>query len=123
MKLARAAQIVIDLSASPRVMRWRGYQPPGGWFASFSRAIAAWNVRSELTASTGASVPFAIVTPVSSSERHAYAPLTRSGPSRACAHGMSLIWCVVCIDGMTPSFAKRGMSSGASTCACSMRKR
>jgi len=71
MKFARAAQTVIDASASARVMRWLGYHPPGGRFASFWRAIAAWNVRRVSTGSIGASVPLAIVTPVSRSESHA----------------------------------------------------
>ena len=35
-KHARAAQTVIDASASSRDMRCLGYQPPAGWFASFS---------------------------------------------------------------------------------------
>ena len=48
-KFACAAQIVIDLNASSRVMRCSGYQPPGGSFASFWREIAAWKVRSVLT--------------------------------------------------------------------------
>src|SRR6188768_1837638 len=36
---------------------------------------------------------------------------------------MSLIACEVCIEAITPSFAKRGMSAAATTWACSMRKR
>ncbi len=47
----------------------------------------------------------------------------RSGPSRAGANNMSLMACEVCIEAITPSAAKRGMSASATTWACSIRKR
>ena len=44
-------------------------------------------------------------------------------PRRLPAQYMSLVWCTACIDGITPSCAKRGMSSWLRICACSTRKR
>ena len=42
---------------------------------------------------------------------------------RAGTHGMSDVACVACIEAMTPSAAKRGMSAESRICACSMRMR
>src|SRR2546422_619966 len=55
--------------------------------------------------------------------RDAYAPLMRAAPMRFSAHAMSDVQWVGCIDAITPSSAKRGMSAAASTCACSIRSR
>ncbi len=54
---------------------------------------------------------------------HAYAPASRCDPMRASAQGMSDVACVGCIEAMTPSSAKIGMSDSATTCACSIRQR
>ena len=120
---AYAGQIVIERSASSRVMRWSGYHPPGGQFFASWRVTAEWKVMIGLTCSTGKSVPFGITTPVLSSERHAYAPRMRSGPSRRSAQACRSSGGLACMLGMTPSCAKRGMSCGEMICACSMRKR
>ncbi len=45
------------------------------------------------------------------------------GPTRFSAHGMSEVAWVGWIEAITPSRAKRGMSSGATTWACSIRGR
>jgi len=71
MKDAKAGQMVIDLSASSRVIRCSGCQPPGGQPRSSCREIAEWNDRSGFTPSTGKSLPFGMITPVFSSDRHA----------------------------------------------------
>ena len=77
-KPANAGQIVIDLSASSRVIFCSGNQPPGGQLLSSCRETAAWNEKSGLTRSTGKSLPLGMMTPVLSSERQAYAPNVRA---------------------------------------------
>src|ERR1039458_10654654 len=93
----------MDLSASSRVMRCSGYQPPGGQLSASCREMAEWNEISGLTCSTGKSLPFGIATPVLRRERHGYAPVRRPTPSREPIQYMSLVWWLACIDGMTRS--------------------
>ena len=61
---AYAGQMVIDLSASSRVIFCSGNQPPGGQLLSSCRDTAAWNENSGFTRSTGKSLPFGMMTPV-----------------------------------------------------------
>ena len=68
---AYAGQIVIDFSASSRVIFCSGCHPPGGQSCSSSRLTAEWKVRMGFTASTGKSVPLGITTPVARSDRQA----------------------------------------------------
>ena len=57
----------------------------------------------------------------SAARRHA--PASRTGRSRASAHGMSEVAWVGCIEAIDPEVAERGMSPSATTCACSTRQR
>ena len=71
MKPEYAAQMVIDLRASSRVMRCSGYQPPAGQPRASWRDTDAMNEISGLVRSTGRSLPLAMITPELSSERQA----------------------------------------------------
>ena len=51
----------------------------------------------------------------------AYASFDRSGPSRFSAQRMSFVSCEGCMEAIICNSPKRTMSSGATTCACSMR--
>ena len=89
--------------ALAQAAKTRGLIAVGGHNRRFYKALAAVRDRSGKTgwrsveaifhkAEHGKSVPFGMITPVLSNERHAYAPRMRSGPRRRSAHGMSLVW-------------------------------
>src|SRR6266496_396775 len=91
MNAAYAGHSVIDSSASSRVSRCAGNQPPAGYPSASWRVTEAWNERSGFEGSTGRSDPFGITTPVFRSDRQAYAPSDRAQPSRAGTQYMSLV--------------------------------
>src|SRR3954468_20854313 len=79
---ANAGHMVMDLSASSRVIFSAGNHPPGGQSLSSARDTAAWNEYSGFTRSTGKSLPFGMMTPVFRRDRHAYAPNDLAYPRR-----------------------------------------
>ena len=65
-----------------------------------------------------------MMAPLFSSFCQTYAPsAVRCGPMRAGTHGMSEVACVACMEAMTLSLAKRGISAASRICACSFRIR
>src|SRR3954467_1362690 len=102
---AYAGHRVMERSASSRVIFCSGYQPFGGQLCASCRDKAAWNEMSGFTSSTGKSLPFGMIDPLSRSDRQAYAPNSRVDPSRLPAQYMSLVWWLACIDGITPNDA------------------
>ena len=94
-------------------MRCSGNQPPAGQsLRVLPRDARAWNEMSGFTCSTGKSLPFGI----DDAGVEQRAPRIGAEQARRCrgalpAQYMSLVWWLACIDGMTPSSAKRGMSS------------